>query len=49
MKTGITRTACPLEPCRMTHSPPLVTADFGLDQRLQPNVDQHLHLLATAR
>ena len=33
----------------MTHSPPLVPADFGLDQRLQPNVDQHLHLLATAR
>ena len=33
----------------MSHSLPHVTADFGLDQRLQPIVDQNLYLLATAR
>jgi hypothetical protein len=33
----------------MSHALPPATADFGLDQRLQPHVDQNLHLLATAR
>ncbi|MEN5042823.1 dermonecrotic toxin domain-containing protein [Pseudomonas koreensis] len=33
----------------MSHALPSATADFGLDQRLQPYVDQTLYLLATAR
>ncbi|EUB86443.1 dermonecrotic toxin domain-containing protein [Pseudomonas sp. GM30] len=33
----------------MSHALPPATADFGLDQRLQPYVDQTLYLLATAR
>lgn len=33
----------------MSHALPSATADFGLDQRLQPYVDQTLYLSATAR